>query len=95
MNKKLNTVLFILIATVVNILVMFLLFLFCLFLISTFVNPESSLLPLWIGLTFLISIGGSFFLYTVAMKKISQRYDLEQYLHPIFSRRRTGKKQEK
>ena len=88
MNKKVNTVLFVLGATVVNIVVMAVLFLLCMFLIAKFVNPESSLLPLWLGLMFLVSIGGSFFLYTVVMRKISVRYDLEKYLDPLFTKKR-------
>jgi uncharacterized membrane protein (DUF106 family) len=84
MNKKLNTALFILGATIANIIVMIVLFLLFLYLIATFVDPESPLLPVWIGLMFLCSIGGSFLIYTLAMKKIMSKFDLEQKLHPIF-----------
>lgn len=90
MNKKLNTTLFIIGATLANIVVMLLLFLLSLFLIAKFVDPESSLMPLWIGLMFLFSIGGSFFIYTVAMKKITVKFDLENRLDPIFHKRRPG-----
>lgn len=87
MNKKVNTLLFILGATIANIVIMAILFLLCLFLIARFVNPESSLMPLWLGLMFLVSIGGSFFLYTVIMKRITAKFELEKYLDPIFSRK--------
>ncbi len=87
MNKKVNTILFILGATIVNILVMAILFILCLVLIARFVDPESSMMPLWFGAMFLVSIGGSFFLYTVIMKRITARFDMEKYLDPIFSRK--------
>ncbi len=87
MNKKVNTILFILGATIVNIIVMAILFILCLVLIARFVNPESSLMPLWLGVMFLVSIGGSFFLYTFVMKRISAKFDMEKYLDPIFKRR--------
>ncbi len=87
MNKKVNTVLFILAATIVNMIIMFALFLICLAILVNFTNPESSLFPLFIGLTFIVSIGGSFFLYTVLMKKIVAKFNLEHYLSPIFSKK--------
>ena len=87
MNKKVNTVLFVLGATVINIVVMAILFLICMFLIARFVDPESPMLPLWLGMMFLVSIGGSFFLYTLGMRKLTAKYDLEKYLDPIFTRK--------
>jgi hypothetical protein len=33
---------------------------------------------------FLCSIGGSFLIYTLVMKKIMSKVDLESKLHPIF-----------
>jgi uncharacterized membrane protein (DUF106 family) len=84
MNKKVNTALFILGATLANIVIMILFFLLFLYLIATFVDPESPLLPVWIGLMFLCSIGGSFLVYTLVMKKIMSKVDLESKLHPIF-----------
>lgn len=87
MNKKVNTVLFILGATIVNIVVMAILFLICLVLIARFVNPESPLMPLWLGIMFLVSIGGSFFLYTIVMKRVTAKFNMEKYLDPIFTRK--------
>ncbi|MDD3998033.1 MAG: leader peptide processing enzyme [Sphaerochaetaceae bacterium] len=88
MNKKVNTAIFILVASIVNIIVMIVLFLLCLVLISRFVNPESSLMPMWFILMFLVSIGGSFLVYSLLIKWITKKYDLEKYLHPIFTPRR-------
>ncbi|MDC7245362.1 MAG: leader peptide processing enzyme [Sphaerochaetaceae bacterium] len=87
MNKKMNTVLFIFGATVMNLIIMIALFLICIAIMVNLTDPESAMFPLYIGLTFIISIGGSFFLYTVIMKKIVSKYDLEKYLSPIFAKR--------
>jgi hypothetical protein len=38
---------------------------------------------------FLVSIGGSFYLYTIVMRKVTNKYDLEKYLDPIFSKKRS------
>lgn len=86
MSKKSNTIWFMLAATVVNILLMLILFLVCFILISRFVSPESSLIPLWLGLTFLVSIGGSFFVYSKLIKWMNKKFDLEHNLTPLFGR---------
>ena len=89
MNKKLNTVLFVLLATLGNMIIMVILFLLCVILISRFADPESQFMPLFLGLTFLVSIGGTFYLYTVIMKKITATYAIEKYLDPIFKKRKS------
>ena len=91
MNKKANTVLFILLATLVNLIIMIVLFLICLAIMVNFTDPESSLVSLYIGLIFIVSIGGSFFLYTLIMKKVIAKFDLEKYLSPIFAKKITIK----
>jgi hypothetical protein len=63
MNKKANTAIFIVVATLLNILLMLALFVLSFALIARFVDPESPLVPLWLGLAFIVSIGGSFLLY--------------------------------
>lgn len=92
MNKKVNTVLFVLGATLVNMVVMAILFVICLILIARFVDPESPMMPLFLGLMFIVSIGGSFYLYTVVMKKITVKYNLEQFLDPIFWKKRKDRR---
>ena len=95
MNKKLNTVLFVLAATAVNIVVMAILFIVCMVLISRLVDPESPLMPLWLGMMFIVSIGGSFYLYTIAMRKLTNKYDMEKYLDPIFFKKRSRSPRER
>ena len=89
MNKKLNTVLFVLIATVGNMIIMTVLFTLCIILLSLLANPESPFMPLMLGLTFLVSIGGTFYLYTLIMKKVSATYNIEKYLDPIFKKKKS------
>jgi ABC-type transport system involved in multi-copper enzyme maturation permease subunit len=95
MNKKLNTFLFILGATVANLLIMIVLFLISLAIMVNFSNPESPLVPLYIGLIFIVSIGGSFFLYTLIMKKVMAKFNLEKYLSPLFAKKYSPKKEYK
>ena len=92
MNKKINTVLFVLGATVINLVVMGVLFIICMILIARFANPDSPLMPLWFGLMFFVSIGGSFYLYTRAMRILTNKFDLEQYLDPIFFKKRNRRR---
>ncbi len=87
MNKKVNTVLFILIATLLNLVLMMVLFFVFFALLVRFVSQDSTMFPMLLAVLFIISIGGSFFLYTFAMKKISSKVNLEDYLSPIFSRK--------
>ncbi len=89
MNKKVNTVLFILGATFVNILTMLLILILGLYLISVLLSEsarESAGQFLFI-LVFLISIGGSFFVYNRLIKYVSKKLDMDKYFHPIFTPR--------
>ena len=88
MSKRTNTILFMLAATVVNILLMMIIFVICFILLTRFVDPESSLVPLYLGLTFLVSIGGSFFLYSKIIKLLNTKFDLESKLAPLFPSKR-------
>lgn len=88
MSKRTNTVLFMLAATVANILLMMIIFIICFILLTRFADPESSLVPLYLGLTFLVSIGGSFFLYSRIIKFLNTKFDLESKLGPLFPSKR-------
>ncbi len=95
MNKKLNTFLFIIGATLVNLIIMVGLFLLSLAVMINFSNPESPLVPLYIALIFIVSIGGSFLLYTLLMKKVMATFNLEQYLSPLFAKKYSKKREHK
>ena len=89
MNKKTNTVLFILGATVVNILVMLIVLVVGLILVARL--PESfqeSAGQIIIILLFFIAIAVSFVSYNRFMKFLSAKIDMDKYFHPIFKQRR-------
>lgn len=94
MNKKANTAIFIVIATILNIVLMLALFLLSFALIARFVDPESSMLPLWLGLAFIVSIGGSFLLYSMVVKMISKKFNMEEHLAPLWTSRKQKKRRE-
>ena len=93
MNKKANTVLFILGATVVNILIMIILLVIGLAIIARIIPPDGggNSGQFAFLMVFLLSIAGSFFIYNRVIKLISKKIDMEKYFHPIF---KTGKKKE-
>ena len=90
MNKKVNTVLFILGATVVNIIIMLAIFiiLFVIYgrLIAPGLSPEINqiiMLILFVG-----SIVATYFIYHKLVKFISTKIDMEKYFDPIFRQRK-------
>ena len=90
MNKKVNTVLFILAASVVNIVVMILL-MTLLFALAAFMLPSdigAGMGQVIFLLVFALSIGGSFFAYHRFIGFLSKKIDMDKYFHPIFRRRR-------
>jgi len=90
MNKKLNTILFMLGGTVLNVLLMLGLFLLFLYLGNLVLTPEtdSNVKMLVFLLIIGFSVVGSFFLYSRIIKFISKKWNLEEYMHPLFSRKR-------
>jgi O-antigen/teichoic acid export membrane protein len=88
MNKKMNTVLFMIGATVVNILLMLVLLVVMIALIGAlFPEPSSGLAQFLLIAAFLLALGGSFGLYTLIIKLITRKVDMEKYFHPIFKPR--------
>ena len=89
MNKKLNTVLFILGATVVNILTMLIILFLGIFLMGRLLSEtaQESVGQFLFILVFLLAIGGSFFSYNRLIKYISSKIDMDKYFHPIFKPR--------
>jgi Kef-type K+ transport system membrane component KefB len=94
MSKKSNTVWFMLAATILNVIIMLILFVVCFILITRFVDPASKLVPLWLGLSFLVSIGGSFYLYSLVIKWMTKKFQLEDKLAPLVSKRRKTPRRE-
>jgi hypothetical protein len=95
MNKKVNTLLFILCATLFNILIALISFIVFTLLYIRFLMmmlPESS--RSW-GFTsiFLLSIGVSFLVYRVVLKYFLNKIEIEKYFDPLFVSRHKGKKE--
>jgi hypothetical protein len=90
MNKKVNTVLFLLGATVFNLLIMFLLIVLFLVLISAVfrdsLNPN--VLSILMIVVFVGSIAASFFIYGRVVKWLSRKIDMEKYFLPLFRRKK-------
>jgi len=90
MNKKANTVLFLLGATVFNLLMMFLLIVMFLVLISAIfrdsLNPN--MLSILMIIVFIVSIAASFFIYGRLVKWLSRKIDMEKYFLPLFRRKK-------
>ena len=90
MNKKANTILFILGATIGNILTMLIVLIGGLMLISRVLSEsaqESAGQILFI-LLFFVAIGASFFIYNRFIKYLSAKIDMDKYFHPIFRSKR-------
>jgi len=92
MNKKLNTVYFMLAATVLNLLILILLAVILGVSIGTLyqklnINSEGFSLAAVIFILF-GSIAGTFFLYSKIVKWAMNKWNLEQYLDPLFRRKR-------
>ena len=89
MNKKINSVLFFIAATAVNILTMALI-LFAGMHLAGAVLPESAKETtgrfLFIVI-FLIAVAGSFFIYNRLIRFLSKRIDMGKYFPPVFRSR--------
>ena len=91
MNKKVNTIFFIIGATLFNVIVTILFFFLLLIFYSTVLYPA---LPetagVWVmPVIFVISIVGSFFIYRLAVKILMKKVTMEKYFDPIFGKRQS------
>ncbi len=82
MNKKLNTALFMLGATVFNLVLLGILMMAGLVAILALKLPQL-LVIVW----FLISMVGSFLIYNQLVKWLARKIDMEKYFLPLFKRR--------
>jgi len=96
MNKKVNTILFILGATVFNIMITVLSFLLLLFLYAKFVMkilPEA--VQAWsFPFMFIAAIAISFFVYKFALGFLIKKINVEKYFDPIIKTRYQSKRGE-
>lgn len=87
MNKKANTAIFIILATLLNLLLMVLIT-GLLMALAVLIFQGGDLMPIFFAIAFIGGIALSFVIYSSIMKWISKKYDLEKYLHPIFNKKR-------
>lgn len=89
MNKKANTALFIVAATVFNLLLMGALLIASFVAASRLFGDASTPAAGLIGFLIIgVPIVVTFFLYGAVMRWVQKRWNLDQYLHPLFRRRR-------
>jgi len=94
MNKKINTLLFILCATLFNIVVAMVSFIVFTILYIKFLMlqmPETSRSWAFTAI-FLVSIGVSFLVYRIVLKHLIEKIEIEKYFDPLFVRKYKGKK---
>ncbi len=90
MNKKANTFLFIIIATLFNIFVMLVLMVVFFTIPPILLRGQAytKVMPYLMPILFLAAIVSTFFIYNLIMKYVSKKIDMEKYFHPIFKRRK-------
>ena len=90
MNKRVNTVLFVIGASIVNVVIMLILFLGLFVLFARFLAPSLSpgVNQLIMVLIFVASIAVTYFIYHRLVKLLSQRINMDAYFDPIFGKRK-------
>jgi len=89
MNKKLNTLLFLLVGTIVNIGIMLLLLILFLYLLGFVFTAESStqMVSVLTLAAVMLSVVGSYLVYSQIVKFINKKWNLEKYIAPLFKRK--------
>jgi len=89
MNKKLNTALFMLGATVFNLLLLFALIALAMVGLTAVVRDRlgPSVMSILLIVVFLGAMVGSFLIYNQVVKWIARKIDMEKYFLPLFKRR--------
>ena len=90
MNKKANTALFVLGATVFNVLIMIVIFVVLFVVFGRFIAPAlpAQVNQILVLVIFIGSIVGTYFIYHRVVKYLSNKIDMEQYFDPIFKRKK-------
>jgi hypothetical protein len=86
MNKKVNTLLFVLGATAANILITILVFIL-LFVICVRLLPADTLAGV-LPFVFIAALAASFFIYNRILKIVTNKFEMDKYFDPIFKSRR-------
>ena len=90
MNKKRNTILFLLAGTAANVIIMIICFIIIYVFYDLAIRPilPEAVIPWILLLIFPASIVSAFFIYRGIIKLISNKIDMEKYFDPIFGNRR-------
>ena len=89
MNKKVNTALFIVGATVgTTLLALILIIIPTAIMIIIMKDGFAEIAPIAVSVIFLVGIVGSFLIYSFIMKKVTEKVDMEKYFHPILVRKK-------
>ena len=97
MSKKTNSVVFMLAATVVNLLLLIVFFILGFVIVGVLGSkfPElQSAAPFLILLVFGVAIFGSFFIYSRIVKWATAKFNLEDKLDPLFTPKRNRRSKE-
>ena len=88
-KKKRNTAIFVLIATVINLLLMMVFMIGGYILLARFGNPDNTTAnQIWLVVIFLGSIGLSWFIYSRMVKWYAKRVDVEKKFAPLITPRK-------
>ena len=85
MNKKLNYVLFLLGATLANILIMGLLFIIPLIILTLIFRGQMN--DFFVIIPFICAIGGGYFIYSKLFTFFRSKVDMEKYFEPFFKKK--------
>ncbi len=91
MSKQSNTVIFMIIATIVNVILMFAIFILVFVSANLLFDLNGNLGIVVLGFSFIAAIGGSIFLYSKLVNWSVKKFNLEEKLVPIFGKKK-GKK---
>ena len=89
MNKKVNTALFMIGATVFNLVLLFVLILLAMLALSAIFRDRlgPSVMSILLIVVFLAAMVGSFLIYNQVVKFVARKINMEKYFLPLFKRR--------
>ena len=89
MNKTANTAIFIIIATLFNLIIMLILLIGSLLIANKLFTDSSNVMAGVIGFLIIgVPIVITFIIYHFVIRKIQKRWNINQYLKPLFKRKR-------
>ena len=96
MSKKTNSLIFMLLATLLNLLLLIVFFFVGMLLVGLYANynPDSGIIPMLFVVVFLVAIVGSFLIYSKIIKVVNKKFSLEDKLDPIFGKKNHKVKRE-